>query len=107
MKMSNRTKDIIFFLFWIFVIAFTIFALGFAVGKSFAEPIKSLTETEQINKFYTEETIKNEMYFLAMWEYTENMSEQEYYDTFYKNDCAEYEYVMKKEKEEVKKCQKN
>ena len=86
MKTSNRTKDITFFCLVIFVIVFTIFALGFAVGKSFAEPIKmqnkSLTETEQINKFYTEETIKNEMYFLAMWEYTENMSEQEYADTF-------------------------
>jgi len=84
MKMSNRTKDIIFFLFWIFVIFIVIFALGFAVGKSFAQEIivTELTEQEQINKFYTEEAVKSEMYFLAMWEYTENMSEQEYADTF-------------------------
>lgn len=87
-KMSNRAKDITFFLLVIFVIVFAIFALGFAVGKSFAEPViaeeKPLTEIEQINKFYAEETIKNEMYFLAMWEYTENMSEQEYAETFFK-----------------------
>lgn len=84
MKMSNRTKDITFFLFWIFVIFIVIFALGFAVGKSFAQEIivTELTEQEQINKFYTEEAVKSEMYFLAMWEYTENMSEQEYADTF-------------------------
>lgn len=104
MKMSNRAKDITFFCLVIFVIVFAIFALGFAVGKSFAQEIivTELTEQEQINKFYTEETVKSEMYFLAMWEYTENMSEQEYYDTFFKNDCAEYEYVMKKEREAKK-----
>lgn len=87
-KMSNRAKDITFFLLVIFVIMFAIFALGFAVGKSSAEPViaeeKPLTEIEQINKFYAEETIKNEMYFLAMWEYTENMSEEEYAETFFK-----------------------
>lgn len=84
MKMSNRTKDITFFCLVIFVIVFVIFALGFAVGKSFAQEIivTELTEQEQINKFYTEEAVKSEMYFLAMWEYTENMSEQEYADTF-------------------------
>lgn len=86
--MTNRTKDIMFFFLVIFVIAFVIFACGFWVGKSFAEPViaeeKPLTEIEQINKFYAEETIKNEMYFLAMWEYTENMSEEEYAETFFK-----------------------
>ena len=84
MKMSNRAKDITFFCLVIFVIVLAIFVLGFAVGKSFAQEIivTKLTEQEQINKFYTEESVKSEMYFLAMWEYTENMSEQEYANTF-------------------------
>lgn len=106
-KMSNMTKDKIFVLFAIFVILLFLTLIVIGVKKLFAEsPNIELTQS-QINKYYTEQTIKNEIEYIAMWEYTENMSEQEYYDTFFKNDCAEYEYVMKKEKEEVKKCQKN
>jgi len=106
-KMSNMTKDKIFVLFVIFVILLFLTLIIIGVKKLFAEsPNIELTQS-QINKYYTEQTIKNEIEYIAMWEYTENMSEQEYYDTFFKNDCAEYEYVMKKEKEEVKKCQKN
>lgn len=102
--MTNRTKDIMFFFLVVFVIAFAIFACGFWVGKSFAdEPKAILTEQEQINKFYAEESIKNEMSFLSMWHCVENMSEQEYYETFFKDDCAEYEYVIKKEKENIDK----
>ena len=110
-KMSNMTKDkvrvsgcLIFILAFIVLLIY----LGFAVVHNlFAENIVEELTQSQINKYYTEQSIKNEIEYLAMWEYTENMSEQEYYDTFFKNDCAEYEYVMKKEKEEVKKCQKN
>lgn len=85
-KISNKTKDILFFLLVIFVIIFTIFSFGFWVGKSSAQEIivTELTEQEQINKFYTEEAVKSEMYFLAMWDYTEKMSEQEYAETFFK-----------------------
>lgn len=43
-KISNRMKDIIFFLFWIFVIFIGIFAFGFAVGKCYACDKKVLDE---------------------------------------------------------------
>lgn len=49
------------------------------VKSLFAEEI---TKPNEINKYYTEETIKTEMQFMKMWEYTENMSEKEYADTF-------------------------
>lgn len=78
--MTNRTKDIVFLWLVTFVIIFTIFACGFWVGKSYAEP---LTEQEQINKYYAEETVKNEMRYFAMWEYTENMTPEEYIETFF------------------------
>lgn len=93
--MTNRGKDILFFLLVIFVIVFAIFACGFWIGKSYAgQPaITELTEQALINKYYTEESIKNEMSFLSMWHYVENMSEQEYYETFFKDDRKEYEYV--------------
>ena len=45
---------------------------------------EQLTEIEQINKYYAEQTIKSEIEYAALWEYVENMSEQEYYDTFFK-----------------------
>ena len=106
-KMSNMTKDKIFILFVIFIILLFLTLIIIGVKKIFAESHDIELTQSQINKYYAEETIKNEMSFLSMWDYVEKMSEQEYYDTFYKNDCAEYEYVMKKEKEEVKKCQKN
>ena len=45
--MTNRTKDIIFFLFVIFVVFFVIFGFGFAVGKCFAANQKVLDEYSQ------------------------------------------------------------
>lgn len=45
---------------------------------------EQLTEIESINKYYAEQTIKSEIEYAALWEYVENMSEQEYYDTFFK-----------------------
>ena len=45
---------------------------------------EELTEVESINKYYAEQTIKSEFEYAALWEYVENMSEQEYYDTFFK-----------------------
>lgn len=107
-KMSNLTKYkvrvsgcLLFIIGFIALIIYLCFAI---VHNLFAETNKPivLTEQAQINKYYTEETLKSEMSFLSMWHYVENMSEQEYYDTFYKNDCAEYEYVMKKEREAKK-----
>lgn len=45
---------------------------------------EELTEVESINKYYAEQTIKSEIEYAALWDYVENMSEQEYYDTFFK-----------------------
>lgn len=71
--------------FWIAVYIVAIFIFGIAVlyQQINAEPMV-LSEQEQINKYYAEELIKSEIEYAALWEYVENMSEQEYYDTFFK-----------------------
>ena len=79
--MTNRTKDIVFIWLVLGVIAFAIFALGFSIGKCYAEPIE-LSDVAVQNKYYTEQTIINEMNFQKMWEYTESMTEEEYSNTF-------------------------
>lgn len=45
---------------------------------------EELTEIESINKYYVEQTIKSEIEYAALWEYVENMSEEEYCNTFFK-----------------------
>lgn len=45
---------------------------------------EELTEVESINKYYAEQTIKSEIEYAALWEYVENMSEEEYCNTFFK-----------------------
>lgn len=54
------------------------------VKSLFAVPAAELSDVEQINKYYTEQVVKSEIEYVALWEYVENMSEQEYYDTFFK-----------------------
>ena len=85
MKISNKEKDYIS----IFVVAIIIGAIIwlltgaiFYVASLFAE----YTTNQDINKYYTEEQVKLEMKYLAMWNYTENMSEQEYSETFFKGE---------------------
>ena len=85
MKISNKEKDYIS----IFVIAIIIGAIIwlltgaiFYVASLFAE----YTTNQDINKYYTEEQVKLEMKYLEMWNYTENMSEQEYSETFFKGE---------------------
>lgn len=86
--MTNKTKDILFILSVFITIAtviLIIFSFGFAVGKSYAQPTiqqAELSDLAQANKYYTEQTIINEMNFQKMWEYTENMTEEEYSNTF-------------------------
>lgn len=80
--LSNKSKDILFLscvLFFVFC-----FILGFMcyVVSLFAEQIKD--DNSSINKMYAEETIVLEMQYQKMWEYTENMSEKEYADTFFR-----------------------
>lgn len=88
--MSNKTKDKIAVLGVLLVMFFVAMFLSllfifFVNVMAKAEPkVADLTEKEQINKFYTEETIKNEMYYLSAWETIENMTEEEYQNTFFK-----------------------
>lgn len=89
-RLSNRTKDklaIIVFLIVIFgfITSLALLFIFFIenVAKADTKEIV-LSEREQINKFYTEETIKNEMYYLSAWNTIESMSEEEYNETFYK-----------------------
>lgn len=90
-KMRNITKDKIFiiaFLCFIFFVAsclslLFVFAIK-SITKLNAEEIKiELTEQQQINKFYTEERIKAEMYYLSACDCIENMSDEEYNETFF------------------------
>ena len=85
MKISNKTKD------YIVVIAICVLVIWFLSGavmwvrSLFAEEVK-LSDIELQNKYYAEERVKNEMRFLAMWDYTENMSTEEYVATFFKEE---------------------
>lgn len=85
--MSNRTKDKIYVTLFLVGIAVLIILVFAAIVKSFAvdEP-NILSEQEYINKFYTEERIKNEMGYLAAWQTIESMTEEEYEETFYTED---------------------
>lgn len=94
-KISNKTKDKIYITVFLIGIMWLIILLFVAIVNLFAtDQFVELSEQEQINKYYTEQSIKNEIDYIAMWEYTENMSEQEYYETFYKDDLKEYEAVQ-------------
>lgn len=88
-RISNKTKDklaVIGFLGFIFGLMFLIVYLFVAVVNLFATTEiryeEHLTEQQQINKYYTEERIKAEMYYLSAWETIESMSEEEYCETF-------------------------
>lgn len=54
------------------------------VRSLFAVQAAELSDIEQINKYYTEQTVKSEIEYAALWEYVENMSEEEYRNTFFK-----------------------
>ena len=52
------------------------------VKSLFAEETR-LSDVEKMNKFYAEESIKNEMQYFAMKNYMDNISIEEYIDTFF------------------------
>lgn len=91
-RISNKTKDkivVIAFVCFLFFIAVCLsFLFVFAINsitKVNAQEIKiELTEQQQINKYYTEERIKSEMYYLSACETIENMTEEEYAETFFR-----------------------
>lgn len=82
MKLSNKEKDYISIIIVAIICAGIIWLLTGAVlyvRSLFAQDLQS-----DINKYFAEEKCKQEMRYLAMRDYIENMSEEEYIETFYK-----------------------
>lgn len=70
MKMSNLTKDKLKILAILILLIWIVSGIFYYL---FAD-----------NREYNEEQIKTEIRYLTMWEYTENMSDEEYQETFFK-----------------------
>ena len=83
MKISNKTKDLAFIIGFLFALFWVLLGATVWVVSLFAEEVKN--DNSAINKMYAEETIVLEMQYQKMWEYTENMTEKEYADTFLNN----------------------
>jgi hypothetical protein len=81
-RMSNLTKDKIKIVGILLVI---IWFMSGIIYYIFGEEIK-LTDIEKANKYYTEEQIKTEMRWLALKDYVDNMSEEEFIECFYKEE---------------------
>lgn len=85
-RMSNLTKDklrIIGFIIFVVAVIWVLTGAVLYVKSLFAQEI---TEVESMNKFYAEETIKSEMNYLAMKHYMDNISVEEYIETFFKGE---------------------
>ena len=80
MKISNKTKDYLVLILIFVVVIWVLSSAIYWVKSLFAE---DLTEVGIMNKCYTENTVKNEMRFLAMKEYMDNISVEEYVETFF------------------------
>ena len=81
MKLSNKAKDYIVVVAICGAVIWLLSGAVIWVRSLFAEETK-LSDIELQNKYYAEERIKTEMRYFAMWEYTENMSTEEYIETF-------------------------
>ena len=81
MKLTNKTKDYIVVIAICVLVIWILSGAVWYVKSLFAQEI---TEVESMNKYYAEETIKSEMRFNAMKEYMDNISVEEYIDTFFK-----------------------
>ena len=81
MKLSNKAKDYIVVVAICVAVIWLLSGAVMWVRSLFAEETK-LSDIELQNKYYAEERIKTEMRYFAMWEYTENMSTEEYIETF-------------------------
>lgn len=87
MKMSNKEKDYLSVIVFAILVGAVIWLLTGAVlyvASLLAE--ESLTDIEKANKFYAEEQIKTEMRWLALKDYVDNMSEEEFIECFYKDE---------------------
>ena len=80
MKLSNKAKDYIVVIAICVLVIWVLTGAVWYVKSLFAE---ELTEVESMNKYYAEETIKSEMRFLAMKHYMDNISVEEYVETFF------------------------
>lgn len=85
MKLTNKTKDYIVVIAICVAVIWILSGAVMWVRSLFAEETK-LSDIELQNKYYAEERIKTEMRYFAMWEYTENMSTEEYIETFFKGE---------------------
>lgn len=84
-RMSNLTKDKLKIIGILLVIVWVMFG---AIYYIFAQPTEQqLTDIELMNKYYVEQNIQTEMRYLAMWEYTENMTPEEYIKTFFSKEA--------------------
>lgn len=83
MKLTNKTKDYIVVIAICVAVIWLLSGAVWYVKSLFAE---ELTEVESMNKYYAEQTIQNEMRFLAMKEYMDNISVEEYVATFFKGE---------------------
>lgn len=87
MKMSNKEKDYLSIIVAAIIFGALIWLLTGAVlyiSSLFAE--ETLTDIEKANKYYAEEQIKTEMRWLALKDYVDNMSEEEFIECFYKDE---------------------
>ena len=84
MKISNKTKDYIVLIIICVIVIWVLTGAVWYVKSLFAQ---ELTEVETMNRYYAEETIKSEMRFLAMKEYMDNISIEEYVETFFSKEA--------------------
>ena len=83
MKISNKVKDYIVIIAICVLIIWLLSGAMWWVSSLFAQDNVYLTDVEKMNKFYAEESIKSEMRYFAMKEYMDNISIEEYIETFF------------------------
>ncbi len=83
MKISNKAKDYIVITLICVVVIWILSGAMWWVASLFAQDSVYLTDTEKINKYYAEESIKSEMRYFAMKEYMDNITVEEYIETFF------------------------
>lgn len=83
MKISNKTKDYIVLTVICILVIWILSGAVIWVRSLFAQETYYLSDVEKMNKFYVEENIKSEMNYLAMKEYMDNISIEEYIETFF------------------------
>ena len=83
MKISNKVKDYIVLTVICILVIWILSGAVIWVRSLFAQEPYYLTDVEKMNKFYAEENIKSEMNYLAMKHYMDNISIEEYIETFF------------------------